>query len=244
MSSVCVSIFLYADDILLLAPSITGLQQLVNICDSEIISLDMQINTKKSVCIRFGNDYDAKCDNIVSLQGGVIAWVKCCRYLGVFFVSGRLFKCCFDHAKCSLFSSFNSIFGKVGRFASEEVVISLLKAKCLPCFLYGLEVCPVIMRDKRSFDFYITRLFMKLFRTGSAAIVEECQKHFDFLPIRYVIDIRTASFIERYLESTNQICMLFKQRAASNLQIIFSNYGNTVCSSNSLKTIINTSFFG
>ena len=46
MSSVCVSIFLYADDILLLAPFITGLQQLVNICDSEIISLDMQINTK------------------------------------------------------------------------------------------------------------------------------------------------------------------------------------------------------
>ena len=119
MSSVCVSIFLYADVILLLAPSITGLQQLVNICESELISLDMQINTKKSVCIRFGNWYDAKCENIVSLDGGVIAWANTCRYLGVFFVSGRLFKCSFDHAKSSLFSSFNSIFGKVGRFASE-----------------------------------------------------------------------------------------------------------------------------
>jgi len=244
MSSVCVSIFLYADDILLISPSITGLQQLVNICESELVSLDMQINTKKSVCIRFGHCFDAKCENIVSLHGGIIAWVKSCRYLGVFFVSGRLFKCSFDHAKSTLFRSFNSIFGKVGRFASEEVVISLLKAKCLPGVLYGLEACPLVMRDKRSFDFSITRLFMKLFRTGSAAIIEECQKHFEFLPIRYIIDIRTASFIEKFTESTNHICLLFKQRAAANLKIIFSNYGSSVCSSNSLKNVINSSFFG
>ena len=57
----------------------------------------------------------------------------------MFFFSGRLFKCSFDHAKRSLFSSFNSIFGKVGRFASEEVVLSLLKAKCLPCFCMDLK---------------------------------------------------------------------------------------------------------
>ena len=36
----CVSILLYADDILLLAPSITALKQLVFICESELSWLD------------------------------------------------------------------------------------------------------------------------------------------------------------------------------------------------------------
>ena len=51
---VCTSIILYADDILLLAPSISGLQKLLSLCDEELHFLDMQINDKMSVCIRFG----------------------------------------------------------------------------------------------------------------------------------------------------------------------------------------------
>jgi len=34
----------------------------------------------------------------------------------------------------------NSIFGNLGRAASEEVVLYLIKTKCLPVLLYGLEV--------------------------------------------------------------------------------------------------------
>ena len=42
----CMSVFLYADDIILLAPSVTSLQQLLLVC-----SLDMAINAKKSSCM-------------------------------------------------------------------------------------------------------------------------------------------------------------------------------------------------
>ena len=40
------AIFLYADDIILLAPSVQALQLLVNICISELNYLDMAINVK------------------------------------------------------------------------------------------------------------------------------------------------------------------------------------------------------
>ena len=50
----CTAIFLYADDIILLAPSVHVLQSLVNICESELKFLDMTINAKKSPCMRFG----------------------------------------------------------------------------------------------------------------------------------------------------------------------------------------------
>ena len=49
----CVSILLCADDVLLLAPSITALQQLVFVCESELSWLDMTVNVRKSACMRF-----------------------------------------------------------------------------------------------------------------------------------------------------------------------------------------------
>jgi len=49
-----------------------------------------------------------------------------CRYLGIFFVSGRIFKRSFDHSKCQFFKALNAIFSKVGRFASEAVFLNLI----------------------------------------------------------------------------------------------------------------------
>ena len=50
----CVNIILYADDNLLLAPSISSLQALLYICESELNSIDMIINASKSTCLRIG----------------------------------------------------------------------------------------------------------------------------------------------------------------------------------------------
>ena len=49
-SYICVSIFLYADDILLISPSVSALQTLLCACEEELKLLDMQLNTKK-VCL-------------------------------------------------------------------------------------------------------------------------------------------------------------------------------------------------
>ena len=45
---------MYADDIPLLAPSGTALQQLLQACKAELRWLDMTINVKKSACMRIG----------------------------------------------------------------------------------------------------------------------------------------------------------------------------------------------
>jgi len=77
VSHVCTSIFLYADDILLLAPSISGLQKLLSLCEEELRFLDMRINDKKSLCIRFGSKHDACCAPITThAQWGRLRWVN------------------------------------------------------------------------------------------------------------------------------------------------------------------------
>ena len=35
------------------------------------------------------------------------------------------------------------VYGKIGRIASEEVLMALLRSKCLPMLLYGTEACPI-----------------------------------------------------------------------------------------------------
>jgi len=88
----CALNFLYADDVILLTPSVSTLQTLVNICELELVDLDMAINVKKSACIRFGLRSKNTCANVVA-AGVSIAWVTSTRYLRVYFKSSVRFKC-------------------------------------------------------------------------------------------------------------------------------------------------------
>ena len=143
-------VVLYADDILTMAPSVCNLKQLVNACQVELDLLDMQVNFRKSSCMHIGPRCSVKCDNIVLTSGQSLRWVDQLRYLGVFIVRFVKFKCSLNHAKRNFYRSSNSIFGKVGRAASEKVVLHLIKTKCLPVLLYGPEVCSLTKADQRS----------------------------------------------------------------------------------------------
>jgi len=139
MSTVCVSIFLYADYILLIAPSVSRLQTLVNICETELLNIWHVYWSNKSVCIRFGPRFNAHCEHITSVSGVKFEWVDNLQNLGIFFV-----RCSFDTVKSLFFTLFTSIFSKVGRFAPEEVVTNLLRTKCIPVLLYGMSFLYVI----------------------------------------------------------------------------------------------------
>ena len=68
-------IALYADDILLIASSLSELQKLLYMCECELQWLDMCINVRKTCCLRIGPRYDAACANIVTSSGLVLPWV-------------------------------------------------------------------------------------------------------------------------------------------------------------------------
>ena len=173
-------VILYADDILLLAPSVTILESLFTSCELELTYLDMAVNSKKSCCLRVEPRCDKHCKNICTSGGHLIPWVDEMRYLGLFIVQSRTFKCSQYHAKRSFYRAVNGIFGRIDRMASEEVISELNKTKCLPILLYGLEVCPLTKTNLRSLDFPINRFFMKLLNTSDMQTITECQSIFDF----------------------------------------------------------------
>ena len=101
----------------------------------------MVINFKKSSCLRIGSRHDAKCW-IVSSSGRVIPWVKETRYLGIYIVSSSVFRRPLSMAKRSFYKAANAILGKIGGKASEEVILQLVRTKCMPVLLYGLHSEP------------------------------------------------------------------------------------------------------
>ena len=202
-------VILYADDILLLAHSISALQTLLVACERELSWLDMKLNAKKSCCMRIGPRYSVKCCNIISNCGYSLPWVNEIRYLGVNIIQSRMFKCSFDRAKRAFYRSLNAVFGRIGRVASEEVVIQLVIQKCLPILLYGTEACPLNKSELGSFDFIINRFLMKLFRTNNITIIDECRSFFNVtLPSSSIIS-RKDRFSLKYKQSDNFFCKLF-----------------------------------
>jgi len=96
------------------------------------------------------------------------------RYLGLFIVRSHIFKCSLDHAKRSFYRAENGIFGRIGRTASKEVILELIKSKCLPILRYSLEACPLNKTNLRSLDFSVNLFFIKLFNTSDVQTVTEC----------------------------------------------------------------------
>jgi len=189
LSNICLHhkgcfILLYANDILLMTPSVCELELLLHVCERELRWLDIAMNFKKSCCLRIGpRHHDVVCAKISSESGCVLSWVSEIKHLGVHtcIVNSSSFKCSLHAAKRAFYRSANAIFGKIGRIASEEVTLQLIQSKSVPLLLYGLEACPLNKSQQNSLDFVINRFFIKLFVTSDRNIVENCQEKFGFM---------------------------------------------------------------
>ena len=167
-------VVIYADDILLIAPSVTDLEHLLRMCETELNFLDMAINSSKSCCMRIGPRCGISCANISTRDGRTLSWASELRYLGIFIVKFRNFKCSLSNAKCNFYRAVNGIFSKILNFASEEVILELITRKCMPILLYGLESCQLSNGDLHSLDFTYNRMCMKLFKRLNIELIKEC----------------------------------------------------------------------
>jgi len=60
---------MYADDIMLLAPSISALQDLLHVCEAELAWLDMSLDARKSMSMRIGPRHKYKCCELTTMDG-------------------------------------------------------------------------------------------------------------------------------------------------------------------------------
>jgi hypothetical protein len=197
LRNISCAILVYADDILLLAPSVVALQHLVDLCSAELSKLGMEINFKKTVCIRIGPRFDKECATITVYGDRILNWVSQCRYLGVDILKASVFKCDLSNRKKSFYRAFNAVFGKIGRIASVEVVLELVKKKCLPVLFYGCEVLFLTASNFKTLDFVINGVFRKIFNTRSTDVTCYCRMAFGIAPAKEIVQRRRDIFLHR-----------------------------------------------
>jgi len=133
------------------------------------------------------------------------------RYLGVYLESFTKFKCSFSKKnKAGFLKSFISIFGKIGRSASEEVLFELIKSKCIPILLYGTDVCPVNSADRHSLQFTINKIVYKIFGAMPKDLYIEISAHFGIESVENLITDRRNRFINRYGETDNYLSQMLR----------------------------------
>jgi len=129
LSNVMINHFFYADDLVLLCPSLYGLQKIIDVCSNYSVCHNISFNPKKTVCMAFL----PRCLKLsrpfkLTLLGQQLPFKSQCKYLGVFLSSdssdnydlsrqlrsfyircnflSRNFHECSPEVKCLLFNSF------------------------------------------------------------------------------------------------------------------------------------------
>ena len=118
---------MYADDLMLAAPSLPALQQMVNTCIGEASHINMQFNPQKCSVIRFGPRYLKECQPI-TMSGKQVAFVNDAKYLGVTLSSYEKFRIGLRGIKSKLYCAFNGLFHHASKLRDELVVLHLVAA--------------------------------------------------------------------------------------------------------------------
>ena len=120
--------------------------------------------------------------------------MSCIRYLGSHFLAGRHFTCSFDANKRAFCRAVNSIIGKISSSSHEDVILHLIKFKCLPILLYSTECINISKRMLSSLDFYVMKFIMKIFKTNNRPLIENCLHYFGFTLPSFLVTRRIDRF--------------------------------------------------
>jgi len=100
--------FLYADDIVILAPSLSGLQSMLDTCTTACKELRMKFNNSKSYCIVFDKCPNSSIDPM-HLDMDIIYWTVSVKYLGVHIDGGKNLFFDIHTPRRSFYVAFNNI---------------------------------------------------------------------------------------------------------------------------------------
>ena len=186
-------ILMYADDLVLVSASVYHLQTMIDICLNELTDLDLAINLKKSVCIRFGKRFNVHCSTAI-INDVSVPWSNSLKYLGIVFVSGNKMTFDFKSSRSKFFRSFNSIISKISK-ANETVIISLIKTNCIPILMYGVEALDLNKSMFYSLNNPLCLVFGKIFGSYDKRILNNCFYYMNTLPLNLEYLIRKFRFL-------------------------------------------------
>ena len=200
----CMNAISYADDMVLLAPTVTALQKLVSVCDRFAEPHDVLYNTDKTVCMLV-RPKSSRCKYAteVNLNNVGLQYVNEFRYLGHIVTDD--FRDDKDIAK--QFRRQNAVGNMLIRrfsFATPDVKIQLFKTHCYPIYSNALW-CNYRQYSMNQLTVSYSTTFKRLmdrprFTSSSAVFAEHQTDH-----IKVVLRKGANSLMNRVLASSNAL---------------------------------------
>ena len=206
--SIFAAALFYADDIALLAPSVKGLQKLLNLCQKFCEEWDICLNPKKTKNLFFGKG--SAPSHSMEINGNKIDWVDSADYLGLTLKSGTEFDCCVKAKISKFYRSLNSILRIEGR-SDDFVMLRLLEAHCVPILTYGIEVLYVKNPDvRRQLRVAYNSVFRKIFGYTKRQSVTDLQHTLNRLTWEELTEKRKTKFQKNQIHlSINSLVRAF-----------------------------------
>ena len=86
--------------------------------------------------------------------------------------------------------------------------MQLLKTKCVPVLLYGLEVCSPSKAQIRSMDYAISSCYRKIFNVKSEKNVWLCMDMFNCDDVDTMLMMQRQKFFDGYEHQDNLLCQI------------------------------------
>ena len=182
----------YADDMCVLAPSVNGLQKMLDLCARYCDEWDIRLNPKKTKNMWFGKKINLS--HRLHMAGAPIEWVTQWKYLGVTLQNDKVFNCSVTEKVRSFYRALNSILRIEGR-SDDMILLRLLETHCIPILTYGVEAIHVTNRDeKRPLRVAYNSVYRKLFNYRTYESVTALQHSLGRKTWEELIESRNTNF--------------------------------------------------
>ena len=190
----------YADDIILLAHTLRGMQKMLDICSEFAIEFDIKFNATKPIALRFWKRFNMPRMSLI-LSGAKLNFVQSVKYLGIYMCAGQSFKCSIEQAKAKFYRSFNYLLYKNKHALSELVSVNLMKSDSIPLLVYGTEALNRSKSDLSKLGKCMNVAVMKIFGTQDTNNIAFVRHIFNLLKLSEIIRTRKCNFLSRLLST-------------------------------------------
>jgi hypothetical protein len=198
----------YADDIFLIANSLTHMQIMLDICAEVINDLGLSFNINKSTAMRIGPRFNRTCVSLY-IDAKPLRYVEATKYLGISVAAGRKWKADISVTRASFYRAFNSILFRSKAAKSELTTLYLLNTVCVPIITYALEANLHSTTDLVSLDGVIDNALRKIFDIRDRECVLYIRKMFGIVSFKHMFLIAKCKFLNLLFRRTNDLhtCM-------------------------------------
>lgn len=199
----------YADDLTLLSPSVSGLREMLTICQEFAAEYSVRYNPDKTVCMLFSKK--DLCKPSVELCGIRLKWVESVKHLGTYLDSNMSESTEINKKKHDLVQRVNYILSTLGN-CDDKIIKTVFNSKC--AHFYGCQSWNLLDKVVKDFQTMWNRCVRRILKLPNCTHTRLLPILLDSLSAYDQIQVRIVKIVQSMLESKN-----VKVRYLANLSI-------------------------